>query len=55
MQGEAERAGTVQPGEEESQEDLFDVYKYLLGGVKKMEPDSSWYCLLTVQEAMSTS
>lgn len=35
MQGEAEGAGTGQPGEEESQEDLFDVYKCLMGGCRE--------------------
>jgi len=30
--GKAERAGTVQPGEEEAQGDLINIYKYLKGG-----------------------
>lgn len=37
MQGQAERAGTVQPGEEKALEDVISVYKYLVGGVKKMD------------------
>lgn len=31
----AERAGTVQPGEEMSQGDLVNVYTYLMGGSKE--------------------
>jgi len=30
-QGEAERAETVQPGEEKAQADRIRVYKYLMG------------------------
>ena len=29
--GEAVRAGTVEPGEDEAQRHLMDVYKYLMG------------------------
>ncbi|KAK4826406.1 LOW QUALITY PROTEIN: hypothetical protein QYF61_008693, partial [Mycteria americana] len=44
IQGEAERAGTAQPREEKAQGDLINVYKYLMGGVKKTEAGSSqWY------------
>ncbi|KAK4819766.1 hypothetical protein QYF61_011366, partial [Mycteria americana] len=34
IQGEAEKVGTVQPGEENAQGDLIYVYKYLMGGVR---------------------
>jgi len=33
--GKADRAATVQPGEEKSQGDLIKVYKYLQGGCKE--------------------
>jgi len=33
--GKAERAGTVQPGEEKAQGDLSNVYKYLQGGCRE--------------------
>lgn len=41
LQGKAKRAGTTQPGEEKAQGGLIDAYKYLVGGVKKTEADSS--------------
>jgi len=31
IQGEAERDGTVQPGEEKAERDLINVFKYLMG------------------------
>jgi len=36
--GKAEIAGTVHPATEEAQGNLIHVYKYLMGVVKKMEP-----------------
>lgn len=35
MRGKGERAGTVHPREERVQRDLINIYKYLMGGVKK--------------------
>lgn len=35
MQGEAERDGTIQPGEEKVQGDLISMCKYLMGGPKE--------------------
>ena len=35
LQGEAERVGTVQPGEKKTQEDLTNMYKCLMGGNKE--------------------
>ena len=52
IQGEAERAGTVQPGEEEAQgSGLRGILSMCINswweGVKKMEPGSSQWCPLT--------
>lgn len=54
-QGEAEREGTIQPGQEKAQGDLIHVYKYLVGGVKKMEPEFSQWCSVTGEEAKGTN
>jgi len=35
MRRKAERAGTVQPGEEKAQGDLINVYKFLKGGCRE--------------------
>ncbi len=35
LQGEAERDGAVQPGEEETERGSFNVHKYLKGGCKE--------------------
>jgi len=54
MWGEAERDGSVQPGEEKAQGDLISVYKYLTGELKKIDPDTSKWCPLTGQDSMDT-
>lgn len=41
-------------GEERAQRDLIEAYDYLMGEVKMKEPGSSWWCLVTEQEAMDT-
>jgi len=41
LQGGAERAGSVQPGEEKAQGDLRTIFQYLEGGCKK-EGDRSF-------------
>ena len=51
----AERAGTVQPGEEEAQGYLINVYKYLKGGAWKTESGSFQWCPVAGQEAMVTN
>ena len=35
VRGEAEKSGTVQPGEEKAQGDLINAYKYMNGGTKE--------------------
>lgn len=35
IQGDTERARTVQPRKERTQEDLSNIYKYLIGGAEK--------------------
>ncbi|KAK4830103.1 hypothetical protein QYF61_008530 [Mycteria americana] len=44
VQGEAERTEIVVPQEEKAQGDVTNVFKYLLGGLKKTELDSSQGC-----------
>lgn len=34
-----ERPGTVQPEHKKAQKELISVFKYLIGGVKKMSKD----------------
>ena len=52
--GEAERAETAQPGEEQGQGTIVSVYKYLMGWQKNMEPDTSQWWPVNRQEAMGT-
>jgi len=49
-----ERAGTVQPAEEQALGDLSSVHRYLKEGEMKTEPDSSQWCPVRGQEAMGT-
>lgn len=53
-QGEAEVAGTVQPGEQGSRKDLINAYKYLMRGMKKAEAGSSRWHAVKSKEAMDT-
>lgn len=46
---------TVHLGEDNAQGDFLDVYKYLMGGIKKMELDSPQQCPVIRQEAMGTN
>ena len=52
---EAERAGAVQPGEEQSQVNLINIYKYLKVGAKRVESGSSHLSPVTGPEATGTN
>lgn len=41
IRGNSAQPGVFQPGEENAHGDLTSVLKYLMEGLKKMEPDSS--------------
>lgn len=47
-----ERAGVAHPGEEKALGDLSSVCECLMGGVKKTEPGSFQWCLVTGQEVV---
>ena len=55
IRGEAEKAGTIVPQEENTYEYLTNALKYLLGGLKKTKLDYSQGCTVKEQEAMVTS
>ena len=44
----------MQPGEEKAVGDLISVCKYLMEGVKEMEPGSSQWCPMVGPEAVGT-
>lgn len=50
LQGEAERAGTVQNGEEKAQRDLIHRHIYLMARIKTESGSSQW-CPMTRHEA----
>lgn len=52
---EAERVGTVHPGEGKAQWDFTCVYKYLVKEYKENEPDASQGHPMKGQEAMDTN
>lgn len=55
VQVDAEIAWTVQPGKKKAQWDLMNMYKYMIGRVKKVETDSSEHYLVKRQGASGTN
>ena len=53
IRGEAERAGTVQPGEEKAQGNLINVHKYLIGGRERNKEDRAKLLVAPIEKTRS--
>jgi len=55
LRGKAETPGTVWPGEEKTEGDLINAYKYYRTDDRRMGPGSLQQCPVTGQESKGTN